>query len=243
MSSPVNPLRTTAIAASLRRCSLFAELPAGDLEEIAGFSQLKSLSKGEYLFREGEPTQGFYVVQRGSVNVHRVSPLGREQVIHIFHAGASFAEATLAPGVVYPADARAVDDCSVVLVPKPPFVALLARRPELVLQMLAAMSMHLRTLVDVLEDMRLKDVETRLIHWLLKRCDRRGPAAQDIPLKSTKRMLAAELNTSSETLSRTFARLRKEELLLVKGKVLRVTDQSLLDQRFRRLLGESVREA
>ena len=32
------------------------------------------------------------------------------------------------------------------------------------------MSMHLRVLVGQLEDLTLKDVETRLANWLIERC-------------------------------------------------------------------------
>ena len=184
MSSPSSALRTTALAATLRSCQLFAGLPPEDLEEIAGFSQLRSLDKGEYLFREGANAEGFYVVQRGAINVHRVSQAGKEQVIAIFRPGASFAEAALATDKGYPADARAVEPSSVILIPKAPFVALFTRRPDLSLRMLASMSMHLRVLVSLVEDMTLKDVETRLINWLLKRCDTAKSGPQDIVLTS-----------------------------------------------------------
>ena len=60
-----------------------------------------------------------------------------------------------------------------------------------------------------------------------------------IELDSTKRVLAAELSTSSETLSRTFARLRDEDLLEVKGSTLAVPNSDALRERFRHLLGES----
>lgn len=56
----------------------------------------KSLKKGDYLFREGQASVGFYVVQRGAINIHRVNAAGKEQVIHIFRAGESLGEATLA---------------------------------------------------------------------------------------------------------------------------------------------------
>lgn len=231
-------LRNTAIASTLRSCQLFAGLPAADLEEIAGFSQLRSLEKGEYLFREGAPSEGFYVVQRGAVNVHRVSQAGKEQVIAIFRAGASFAEAALATDTGYPADARAVEPTSVILVPKTPFVALFARRPDLSLRMLASMSMHLRVLVSLVEDMTLKDVETRLINWLLKRCEVTRVEPQEIVLTITKRVLAGELSTSSETLSRTFAKLREDGLLEVDGSVLRIMNAPKLRALFLNLLGE-----
>ena len=234
----VSQFRTTAVAATLRSCQLFAGLPLADLEELAGFSQLRNLDKGEYLFREGAPSEGFYVVQRGAVNVHRVSPSGKEQVISIFRVGSSFAEASLSTDTGYPADARVIEPTSVILVPKHPFMALLGRRPDLALRMLAAMSMHLRVLVGLVDDMTLKDVETRFINWLLKRCDVSKEGIQEVQVESTKRVLAAELSTSSETLSRTFSALREFGLLEVEGNTLKVLNVAKLKAHFLFLLGE-----
>ena len=128
------------------------------------------MEKGEYLFHEGDPAQGFYVVQRGAVNVHRVNAAGKEQVIHVFRTGESFAEATFATRQGYPADARALEPTQVLLVQKEGILALLKRQPDLALRMLVSMSSHLRVLVGQLEDLTLKDVETRLANWLIKRC-------------------------------------------------------------------------
>jgi CRP/FNR family transcriptional regulator len=231
-------LRTTVLAATLRSCQLFSGLPASDLETIASFAQLRSLAKDAYLFREGDSSEGFYVVQKGAINVHRVSAAGKEQTIYVFRAGESLAEASMAVATGYPANARAIEASSVILVPKAPFLALLARRPDLGLRMLGSMSQHLRVLVGLVEDLTLKDVETRVINWLVKRCPRDAHGEVAIELGMTKRVLAAELGTSSETLSRTFARLRSEKLLEVKGSRLRVRDAAALRTRFGRLLGE-----
>ncbi|HLP03518.1 MAG TPA: Crp/Fnr family transcriptional regulator [Opitutaceae bacterium] len=230
-------LRAAALAHTLRACELFAGLPAADVEPIAAFAVLKPLAKGALLFREGEASEGFYVVQRGAVSVHRVSPAGKEQVIHVFRPGESFAEVTLATNTGYPADARAVEASAVVLIPRAPMIALLGRRPDLALRMLGAMSQHLRVLVGLLDDLTLKDVETRLLNWLAKRCP---PAAAEarVELRSTKRTLAAELGTTSETLSRTFARLRTAGLIRVEKSAVHVRDVAALRARFAELLGE-----
>jgi CRP-like cAMP-binding protein len=231
-------LRTTALAATLRSCQLFSGLPAAEIEAIAGFATLRTLAKDEYLFREGDPSEGFYVVQKGAINVHRVSGAGKEQVIYVFRAGESLAEASLAGATGYPANARAIESSGVVVVPKAPFLALLARQPELGLRMLGSMSQHLRVLVALVEDLTLKDVETRLLHWLLQRCPRGATEDFLVRLTMTKRVLAAELATTSETLSRTFARLRAAKLLTVEGNALRIVNVAELDRRFRRMLGE-----
>jgi CRP-like cAMP-binding protein len=218
MPARLAELKQVAIVNSLRGCRLFAGLSRSDLEEIAAVTVVKALEKGGYLFHEGHPAAGFYVVQRGAVNVHRVNAAGKEQVIHVFRAGESFAEATLATDGGYPADARALEPG---------------------LRMLGSMSGHLRALVSQLEDLTLKDVETRLANWLVKRCpDPQGETPVSIELTMAKRVLAAELGTVSETFSRTLAKFREQKLLTVKGKVVTVLSPARLGALLRRNLGD-----
>ena len=153
MASSLAEFRQAAVVNTLRGCQIFAGLPPGDLPAIADITIVKALDKGDYLFREGTLSQGFYIVQRGAINVHRVNAAGKEQVIHVFRAGESLAEASLATLAGYPADARAVEASQVLLVQKAGFLSLLKRQPELALRMLGSMSLHLRVLVGQLEDM------------------------------------------------------------------------------------------
>jgi CRP/FNR family transcriptional regulator, dissimilatory nitrate respiration regulator len=239
MSTTLAELKKTAITNSLRNCRLFTGLPQPDLEKIADVSVVKSFGKNQYLFREGDEANGFYIIQSGAVNVHRVNAAGKEQIIHIFRAGESFAEATLATRAGYPADARALEPTQVLLVQKDGMVALLKRQPELGLRMLASMSGHLRALVGQLEDLTLKDVETRLANWLVKRCPNpQGETAVKIELTMTKRVLAAELGTVSETFSRTLAKFREQKLVAVKGRTVTVLSPVRLSALLRRNLGE-----
>jgi CRP/FNR family transcriptional regulator len=241
MTGALSEFRKTAIVNTLRTCQLFTGLPLPDLQKIASVTVVKPLERNQYLFHEGELARGFYIVQAGAVNVHRVNAAGKEQIIHIFRTGESFAEAALATEQGYPADARAVEASQVLLIQKDAFLDLLRHQPELALRMLASMSSHLRVLVGQLEDLALKDVETRLANWLVKRC----PNAQSsqpvtIELSMTKRMLAAELGTVSETLSRTLAKLRKQKILNVAGKRIFVLSPTKLNALLRRNLGEPI---
>jgi len=238
MPEPLNHYKQTALVNTLRGCQLFFGLPTSDLQNIAAITLLRVLSKGEYLFHEGDPSHGFYVVQRGAINIHRVNAAGKEQVIHVFRPGESFAEAALATDRGYPADARALEPCQVLLVQKAGILALVRRQPELALRMLGSMSLHLRTLVAQLEDLTLKDVETRLANWLIKRCPQpESPQPVAIELPGTKRVLAAELGTVGETFSRTLAKFREQGLVGVKGKTVTVLSPAGLSALLRRNLG------
>jgi CRP-like cAMP-binding protein len=241
MSLAPAEFKKIAIVNSLRSCQLFVGLPQPDLENIANVTVVKSLEKGQYLFHTGDSAQGFYVVQRGAIDVHRVNAAGKEQIIHIFRTGDSFAEVALASTTGYPADARAIEPSQVLLVQKDGILALVKRQPELALRMLGSMSSHLRVLVGQLEDLTLKDVETRLANWLVKRCP--NPQSQQpvqVELTMTKRVLAAELGTVSETFSRTLAKFREQKLLAVKGKTVVVLSPAKLTALLRRNLGEEI---
>ena len=204
---------------------------------IAGFTSLRNLERDEYLFRQGDDSIGFYVVQRGAINAHRVNPAGKEQVIHVFRASESLAEAALASPTGYPADARAVETSTVLMVPKRPFLDFIGQRPDLALRMLGSMSSHLRVLVGMLDDLTLKDVESRLLNWLIKHSQ--DTSDHIITLSGTKRVLAAELGTSSETLSRTLGKLRAEKLISVDARTITVHDIDGLDAMLQRNLGSA----
>ena len=239
MPASLAEFKQIAVVNTLRGCQLFAGLPPADLENIAAITAVKSLEKGDYLFHEGDLAHGFYIVQRGAVNVHRVTAAGKEQVIHVFRPGESFAEAALATPTGYPADARAIEPSQVLLVQKAGILDLVKRQPELAMRMLASMSGHLRVLVSQLEDLTAKDVETRLANWLVKRCP--NPQSEQpvkIELTVTKRVLAAELGTVSETFSRTLAKFREQKLINVKGKTVTVLSPAKLQAVLRRHLGE-----
>ena len=229
--------KLTGLIGTLRCGQLFTGLSGEDLAGIASFTVVLPLAKDDYLFHEGEPSRGFYLVQSGAINVHRVSAAGKEQVIHVFRAGESFAEAALASATGYPANARAVEPSTVLLFPKAPVLELIGRRPDLALRMLGSMSAHLRVIVGMLDDLTLKDVETRLLNWLVKHG--RNATNGVIKLPGTKRVLAAELGTSSETLSRTLARLRDRKLISVAAKAVTVHDAETLAALLRRNLGEN----
>jgi CRP/FNR family transcriptional regulator len=214
----MNTFRRTAIVAALRQCRLFADLQADDLETVADGSATRSLAKGETLFREGDPAEGFYVMRSGSVSIVRHTPDGREQIICVFQPPESFAEVTLATIDSYPATAVALEPSQVILVRKATFRDLIFRKPELSLRMLASMSVHLKYLVQLLQDLKGRQVEARLADFLL----RQSPAAAAgcpavIELKVTKKILAGQLGVTSETLSRTLARFRDEKLIKVAG--------------------------
>jgi len=59
MSADFTSLKQAAVINSLRTRKIFTGPPSDDLQIVAGIANPRSLEKGEYLFREGDPSSVF----------------------------------------------------------------------------------------------------------------------------------------------------------------------------------------
>jgi CRP-like cAMP-binding protein len=207
------------IVTALRNCKLFAELSGEQMLAMAGIARLIEAGKGERLFEQGAECEGMFVVASGQVKVFKLNPEGKEHLLHLVLPGETFAEAALFGGFDYPASAQAVTDAELVFLPKRPMLKLLADHPIIPLKLLAAMSTWLRRMVDLMEDIVLRDAAGRLAKYILSQRTSPGDDLVTIPLKHQE--LAAHLGMTRETVSRTMAQLESLRLiaLLPKGRV------------------------
>ncbi len=209
----------------LRSTRLFGELGEYDLNNIARCSELRSVPKQTYLFHEGDSPLGFYVIGKGIVNVHRLDEAGHETVIRIFREGESFGEFLLADDGRSPVSARTESAATLMLVRRADLARLIASQPEIAMRLLASMSRHLRTLVDRIGSLQHRTVAERLREWLLLRCpEREGHRPINVRLPAKKYLLAAEIGTVPETLSRTLTRLREDGWIVPSNEVITVCD-------------------
>lgn len=216
---------TRKILGILRLSRPFSELGEVDLQNIALCSEIRNARKHTYLFHEGDSPPGFYVIARGAVNVHRLDEAGRETVIRIFREGESFGEAFLADEGPSPVSARAEVAAELLLVRRVDLARMISSQPGIAMRLLASMSQHLRSLVDKLGSLQHRTVAERLREWLLQRCpETEGSRPINIHLPSKKYLLAAEIGTAPETLSRNLARLREEKWIRTDGDMITVLD-------------------
>ncbi|RJO67099.1 MAG: Crp/Fnr family transcriptional regulator [Myxococcales bacterium] len=218
-------------APRLKRFALFGDLPPVLLDAVAQVCQRRVYAKGESVAAQGDPAAHFFLVEYGLVKVYRASPDGREQTLHLVEGGQSFAEAAALSLADFPASAVALSDAAVILVPKKPFEALLAAHADLARAMIASQAKWLRRLLDLTSGMSFGDVASRLARWLVVAAERDGAAFTDdavIELKQKKTVIAGQLHTTPESLSRALARFEADGLLRREGKAVRVLDAARL---------------
>ncbi|MFZ5807295.1 MAG: Crp/Fnr family transcriptional regulator [Verrucomicrobiota bacterium] len=226
---------------ALKKSHLFENVSIAALTEVANSARVRKISKGQYLFHRGDPVEGIFLISSGSLQTYRVNAVGKEQVIHTFEEGDSFAEAVLVTEGGYPVSARASHDAVVVILPKSIMLRLMLCEPTLTFKMLETVSRRLRSIVGLVDDLRLKTVESRLMGWLMDQCPQPfSSRSVTIKLRITKRALAAEMGMTSETFSRTLAKLKCKRLLRVQGREIVIENPFAFKKSLQQNLGEIV---
>lgn len=208
---------------------LFQGLPPKQCAALAGIAQRKYYSKGQSFFAEGDEADGFYVILSGRVKIFKLSPDGKEQIFHILETPEPFGEAAVFAGKNFPASAQALAETPVLFFPSREFIDLILREPTLALSMLGLLSMRLRKLTTLVENLSLKEVPGRLAAYLLFQGQGNGTLPV-IELDVSKNQMASLLGTIPETLSRILKRMADEELIKTDARTITILDhQGLAD--------------
>ena len=217
----------------MKRCPLFAGLGEEELRRIRSIAIPKRLAKKEVLFADGEEAKGFYVILSGRIKLYKISPEGKEQILHVVSAPDAFAEAALFLGGSYPAFAEGLSDCQLLFFPKRDFVQLIEKNPQLSINMIVTLSHYLKRFTLLIEELSLKEVSARMAKHLIDlsiKATKEGEIPNEVELDLSKTELASKLGTISETLSRTLAKMKAKRVIDVKKNRILILDRKALDE-------------
>jgi len=211
----------------LSQCSLCSGLNTAELETISRITQIKNLNKGEMIFFEGDPADGFYLLLKGRVRVYKSSPDGKEYTIHQIMPGQLFAEAAIFKGDRFPANCSSIDDSTVAYFPKEAFIRMIKDSPEISLKIIGSLSGFLRDFNRQVEELSLKEISARIASFLL--AESKKVKSSKITLDMPKTELARRLGTIGETLSRNLKKLKDLGIISVDGKKIVILNSDRLN--------------
>jgi CRP/FNR family transcriptional regulator len=211
----------------LKHSPFFAGLSDQDLDALMSIARIREHPRGELLFSDGEEAAGFFVVLDGKVKVYKLSPDGKERILHVIHPGGTFAEAAIFGDGLYPAYAEPLQVSKLFFLPKDGFLGLLMDNGRIAINMIAGLSRFLRQFANQIEDLTFKDVPSRLARYLMELSH---GTKQTVELPISKSQLASNLGTVGETLSRTLRKLSEDDLIAVSGKKVEILDFSRLEE-------------
>ena len=194
----------------LREFPLFSGLEEEHLKSITDIAIPKRISKKGILFREGDEARGFFLLVKGRIKLSKISPTGKEQILHFVQKGQSFAEAALYMNRIYPATAEAIEESELLFIPKEAFTRSMTSDPGLSLNLIAHLSQYLQLLTRKVEELSLMDATARLARYFLGNMD---PTTGLVRLGAGKGQTASSLGMAVETFSRTLTRFKDEGMI------------------------------
>ncbi|MBF0482683.1 MAG: Crp/Fnr family transcriptional regulator [Desulfovibrionaceae bacterium] len=201
---------------------LFQGLPADQLAAVEQVAGAKTYERGQEIFSQGDPAGGFFAVVSGRVKIYKSSAAGKEFILHVFGPGEAFAEVPVFSGGDYPASASALETSELLFFPRASLRALIARLPDLAMNMLGLLSGRLRDFNRTIENLSLKEVPARLAAHLLLLHESTGADAFKLDLP--KGHLASYLGTTPETLSRILKKMDDLKLIAMAGHRITILD-------------------
>ncbi len=238
ITNPVVPIRADAIKVACSNCNLRELcLPVGladpDLERLDELvAKRRSVTRGDALFRTGDPFQSIYAVRTGFFKTCVSSEDGRDQVTGFQMAG----ELLGLDGISqdrHNCDAIALEDSQVCVIPFGQLEDLSRDFTPLQHQFHKIMSREIvrdHGMMLLLGSMRAEERLAAFLLNLTQRLQARGFSASSLILRMTREEIGSYLGLKLETVSRTFSKFQDEGLLEVKQRHIRILDDAGLRQ-------------
>jgi CRP-like cAMP-binding protein len=243
----------------IRGLALFDGVPAEKLQALAEHARYRTCRAGEMFIGETDAVHAFYVVISGQIKLYKSSPEGKEQTLYLLRPGDPFGMCTAFAVDTFPANAMALEESGILLIPGQAMEAVAMKEPRLLVNIIRILADRLKESMTLIESLSLKEIPERLASFLLhglsshkgeemtrlestrERLSRdlpRGKRAktellvpqQDLQLTITQRELAKILGATPEALSRAIRKMTNAGILVMEGRSIRILDQAALEE-------------
>jgi CRP/FNR family cyclic AMP-dependent transcriptional regulator len=183
----------------LRKIPVFASLSEANLQDVARAAILRAFLPGELIILEGDSSEAAYFISCGHVQIFRMSPGGREQVLVNLGPGEAFNTVPLfEPGSLNPASARALGQVEIFVFLRDDFLRLMHTSPDLAMAVLKDFADKLTYLTTLVEQLSLHSIRGRMARFLIEQADQ-GQVARNW----TQDEIAKQLGTVRDVVGRT----------------------------------------
>ena len=190
--------------------------------------RVQQLRSRQVLIQENAPFAGLYIVKTGNLKLCR-SSRDKEQILEIVGPGEVVDPIPLFDNGTHAVTARAMTACEIYCIPPETARQLLTTYPALLNQLLQIVSLRLRKLAALANDLAFKDVTARVCRVLLEQ------AAHDVDTPTTaltrpltRQELASMVGTAREVAWRALKNLEHDGLIEIHGQHIVIVDAAAL---------------
>jgi CRP/FNR family transcriptional regulator len=201
---------------------LFEELSQSENNRLYEISSIKNYSKGNIVFYEGDKPNKLKLLLDGIIKVYKVDSKGNEVVMHFFQPQTLIAETAHMQKINYPATAICETDCKLLEIDYELFEKEFLRNPDISFKIIESLSKKVKALQNIITTNLTMDTFSRVCKFIYENENHIDELSH--------RKIAAILNITPETLSRNISILKKEKILTVNKRKIKVLDNKRLHE-------------
>lgn len=208
-----------------RSKSVFCSMNSDQLIELDQAKSCSIYRKGETIFREGSYPRGLFCVNNGKIKLSKTGSGGREQILRFATQGDVMGYNSMLSNKPLVATATAMEEASICFVPARQFFKFLKDDPKFSMNMLELTAKNWHTASRLITDMAQKSSKQRLAEMLLWLKETFGLDEDDcLDVKMSREEIASLVGTATEATIRLLSELKKEKLIHLEGKKIKLVD-------------------
>jgi CRP/FNR family transcriptional regulator, cyclic AMP receptor protein len=216
---------TASVSGILRQTDLLRAAPAEDIQAVVTASRLRAFRRGQIVFTAGDPGNTLVVVISGRVMVVVRSADGGELTLTIISPGGTLGELSVADGGPRSADAEALEDCQLLLIPRETVQDICGRVPSAAHALMAAIAVTLRRLTEEASDLVFLDLPRRVAKVLLNQA--KGTDGV-IRVKLRQEELAHQVGGTRQSVNAALRSFERRGWIEVRDRAVTVTQEAAL---------------
>lgn len=211
--------------------SILNDLPEADLLLLTANQTVETCKKGEIIFREGACPNGIFYISTGKIKKYKVDKDGKEQIIYVANTGELFGYHAVLAEDRYPDSAAALEESSIVFIPKEDFLKTLQQSEVLSKVLLKTLSHEFAVMANSITVFAQKSVRERLAMQLIvlrEKYKENFQPGQPVEINMSRDDLASLVGTARENVVRMLSDFKDEKTVETKGRKIIVIDVNKL---------------
>ncbi|MBM3136610.1 MAG: Crp/Fnr family transcriptional regulator [Chloroflexi bacterium] len=211
-----------------QKLHIFRELTTDQIDRVKAQMTEKSYQRREMVIWQGDPCESVFFVISGEVEIFKLSPAGREQILDRMAAGRWF---NLVPALIVDAknqaNVRTLIESRLLSISRSDFTRLLVEVPAFGLAVNRYFAQRLAHMTNLVESLSLYTVRQRLAQFLISQADAGGSGGT---VRWTQSDIANRLGTVRDVLGRALRRMADEGMLRIEREKILLVDREKLQR-------------
>ncbi|AOW16831.1 transcriptional regulator [Polaribacter vadi] len=182
-----------------------------------------NFKKDEIIYNEGYNSNLIYLVIKGVVKSYKLDEKGKELVTALYKEDDLFGYTSFTQNIPYQETTKAIKNLELVGISKSNLTNVLANNHTVTLELLELLNDNLTGVKDQLLQMAYSSVNKKTAITILKFAEKLNTKPEE-PIKISRNDLASVAGIATETLIRTMSNFKKQGLIAIEGRNIRILD-------------------